>query len=37
MTDRQKIELIKRATELLEDDLTIEEHEFLYSSWDDTP
>lgn len=37
MTDRQKIELIKRATEILEDDLTIEEHEFLYRSWDDTP
>ena len=38
MTDRQKIELIKRATEILDDDLTIEEHEFLYGrSWDDVP
>ena len=38
MTDREKIELIKRATEILDDDLTIEEHEFLYGrSWDDVP
>ena len=38
MTDRQKIDLIKRATEILDDDLSIEEYNFLYGrSWDDTP
>ena len=38
MTDREKIELIKRATEILESDLTTEEYNFLYGrSWDDLP
>ena len=38
MTDREKIELIKRATSMLEDELTTEEYNFLYGcSWDDLP
>ena len=38
MTDRQKIELIKRSINMLEDELTTEEYNFLYGrSWENVP
>ena len=38
MTEREKIELIKRATGLLDSELSQEEYNFLYGhSWEDIP
>lgn len=38
MTDRQKIELIKKATEMLTSELTQEQYDFLYGrEWKDIP